>query len=366
MSTTPAWYRLENPDAVPSPALLIYPDRVAANVRRMIEIVKGDVSRLRPHVKTHKMAEVMRLQIDAGITKFKAATIAEAELAAECGAADVLLAYQPVGPNIERLARLREAYPGTSFAAIVDDESALWGLDRRFQENPLRVFIDVDCGMHRTGIPVGEAAGLYWLAQSTPGVIAEGLHVYDGQIHDADLADRERAMRDAFAPVHDLVEELRPKTVIGGGSPTFALHAGLETWECSPGTTLLWDAGYAGRHPDLEFEPAVCLLTRVISKPSVGRLCLDLGHKAVAAESPLPRRAQFLELKNADPVMHSEEHLVVEYGGAEGIPLGSPVYALPGHVCPTVALHMEAIVVREGRATGETWAVRARNRRITI
>jgi len=365
MNSNP-WYRLENPDDVPSPALLIDPERVAANVRRMIEMVKGDVSRLRPHVKTHKMIEVMRLQIEAGITKFKCATIAEAEMAAEAGALDVLLAHQPVGPNAARLARLREVFPGTSFAAIVDDETVLWSLDRRFQDDPLRVFIDVDCGMGRTGIPVGEAAGLYWLAEAAPGLIAEGLHVYDGQIHDADLADRERAMRAAFAPVHDLVEEVQPKTVIGGGSPTFALHAGLETWECSPGTTLLWDAGYGGRHPDLGFEPAVCLLTRAISKPGVGRVCLDLGHKAVAAESPLARRVKFLDWDGAEPIMHSEEHLVVEFAGAGDVELGSEFYALPGHVCPTVALHMEAVVVRNGKATGETWAVRARNRRITV
>lgn len=366
MNQSPSWYRLDNPGSVPSPALLIYPDRVAANIRRMLQIVDGRVERLRPHVKTHKMAEVMHLQIEAGITKYKAATIAEAELAAACGANDVLLAYQPVGPNIERLAKLRETFPQTSFAAIIDAEPVLWALDRRFRDAPLRVFIDVDCGMHRTGIPVGEAAGLYWQATSTPGVIAEGLHVYDGQIHDADPADRERAMRQAFEPVHDLVAEIRPKTVIGGGSPTFALHANLETWECSPGTTLLWDAGYGGRHPDLGFEPAVCLLTRVISKPTVGRLCLDLGHKAVAAEGILARRASFPDLKDAEPVMHSEEHLVLEGPGTESIELGTALYALPGHVCPTIALHMETVVVRDGKATGETWPVLARNRRITV
>jgi len=241
----------------------------------------------------------------------------------------VLRAYQPVGPNIERLARVEEGVSGNLVRRDRRCRTGHLGARPAFPGEPvarlhrrrLRDAPDRNCG--------GEAAGLYRLAASTPGVIAEGLHVYDGHIHDADLASRERAMREAFEPVHDLVEELRPKTVIGGGSPTFALHAGLESWECSPGTTLLWDAGYAGRHPDLGFEPAVCLLTRVISKPGAGRLCLDLGHKAVAAESPLPRRAQFLELKDAEPVMHSEEHLVVEYSGAESIHRGTRIYALP-------------------------------------
>src|SRR3982751_4513709 len=95
------WYRVSNVDDVASPALLVYPDRVEENIRRMIRIA-GGVERLRPHMKTNKLPEVIRMQMDQGITKFKCATIAEAEMVAGCGAPDVLLAYQPVGPNIAR------------------------------------------------------------------------------------------------------------------------------------------------------------------------------------------------------------------------------------------------------------------------
>src|SRR5688572_24154275 len=95
IEATMSWYTLSNADEIDSPALLVYPDRVRENVRRMIAYA-GGVERLRPHVKTHKMPAVIGLQIAAGITKFKCATPAEAEMVAGCGATDVLLAYQPV------------------------------------------------------------------------------------------------------------------------------------------------------------------------------------------------------------------------------------------------------------------------------
>ena len=98
------WHRLANPDETPSPALLIYPDRVVENIRRMIAMA-GTADRLRPHVKTHKLGEIVQLQLKAGITRFKCATIAEAEMLAQAGARDLLLANQsifasPSGPTV--------------------------------------------------------------------------------------------------------------------------------------------------------------------------------------------------------------------------------------------------------------------------
>src|SRR5262245_56813352 len=95
------WFVLENDADVASPGLLVYPDRVEENIRRMIALV-GNIERLRPHMKTHKMPDIIRLQLRHGIRRFKCATIAEAEMTAGAGAKDVLLAYQPVGPNVSR------------------------------------------------------------------------------------------------------------------------------------------------------------------------------------------------------------------------------------------------------------------------
>jgi D-threonine aldolase len=356
---------------IPSPGLLFYPDRIEENIRRMIAIA-GGVQSLRPHVKTHKNAEITRMQMAQGIARFKTATIAETEMVAACGAPDVLLAYQPVGPNVRRLRELVRRFPATRFAALADTADALHRLSAEFSpaKSGLDVLLDIDCGMHRTGIEPGPAAVvLYGLLSKLPGLRAAGLHAYDGQIHDADPVARAQRCEEAFAPVlalrarlHELSSIIPP--VVAGGTPTFPMHARRADAECSPGTCLLWDAGYAAKLPDLDFQPAALVLTRVISKPGEGRLCLDLGHKAVAAENP-PPRVRLLGLPDAKPVTHSEEHLVVETPLAARFSVGDCLYGIPWHICPTVALHSHATVVKEGRAEG-SWNIVARERCLTI
>src|SRR5947209_3439493 len=141
------WYSVGNVDEVDSPALLVYPDRVEENVRRMIAFA-GGVTRLRPHMKTHKLPEVIRIQMSLGITKFKCATIAEAEMTAGCGAPDVLLAYPPVGPKVQRLLRLAQAFRDTKFSTIADDGGAIRALSHSATQSgvTLEVLLDIDCG----------------------------------------------------------------------------------------------------------------------------------------------------------------------------------------------------------------------------
>jgi D-threonine aldolase len=367
----PSWYGVANVAEVPSPALLVYPDRVEENIRRMIGVARG-VARLRPHMKTNKLPDVVRMHLAQGITKFKCATIAETEMTAVCGAPDVLLAYQPVGPNVGRLLELVNRFSRTRFAALVDDEGTIRELSQAASAArvTLNLFLDIDCGMHRTGIAPGPAAAaLYRLTATLPGLHASGLHAYDGHIHETDPHAREAAVEEAFAPVLALYRDLTGSglpvpSIVAGGTPTFPFHARRQGVDCSPGTTVFWDFGYSTTLPDLDFLPAVLLLTRVVSRPGTNLLCLDLGHKAVASEMPHPR-VQLLGLPNARAVGHSEEHLVLETNRAAEFPVGTCVYGMPWHVCPTVALHSEAVVVRDGRAV-ERWEIVARARTITI
>jgi D-serine deaminase-like pyridoxal phosphate-dependent protein len=134
--------------------------------------------------------------------------------------------------------------------------------------------------------------------------------------------------------------------------------------ECSPGTCVFWDAGYLRKLPDQDFQPAALVLTRVVSKPGTSRLCLDLGHKAIASEMPHPRMV-FLNLPEATAVAHNEEHLVVETSEAARFAVGDHLYALPWHICPTVALHSSATVIERGRATA-CWPVSARDRAVGV
>jgi D-serine deaminase-like pyridoxal phosphate-dependent protein len=152
--------------------------------------------------------------------------------------------------------------------------------------------------------------------------------------------------------------------LVAGGTPTFPIHAQRPEVECSPGTCVLWDFGYAQKLPDLDFLPAALLLTRVISKPGANRICLDLGHKAVAAENP-PPRVQLFGLPDVSFTNHSEEHLVVETARAGEFAVGDCLYAIPRHICPTVALHADAVVIQQGQATAR-WKIAARNRLLSI
>jgi D-threonine aldolase len=362
------WFEVSNAGEIPSPALLLFPDRIDANIAEMIRIA-GAPDRLRPHLKTHKIPELIRRQKKAGVEKFKAATLAEAVMAARAGAEDILLACQPVGPSVSDLVRMAGAVPATRFSCVADNAGTLNELSAAAssEEVGIGVFIDLDIGQHRTGAnPDVEAETLYRIVASLPGLEARGFHAYDGHIADSDPATRIRRCTDAWGPVEDLRRRLEADgfavpTVVAGGSPTFPIHAARTGVELSPGTTVLWDAGYASKLPDLPFLPAAVLLCRVTSKPTPDRLCLDLGHKAVGSEMPHPR-VTFLNLLWAVAVMHSEEHLAVITPEAANRRVGDLVYALPWHVCPTVALHDTAYVVRNG-AVAETWSVTARTRR---
>ncbi|NOX99619.1 MAG: D-TA family PLP-dependent enzyme, partial [Verrucomicrobia bacterium] len=270
------WYQVENVAELASPALMVWPARVEKNIQHMLELADGNADRLRPHVKTHKLGEVVKLQGEAGITKFKCATIAEAEMTAEAGAKGVLVAYQPVGPNVERMLALVEKFPDTEFAALVDDEGVLARVSACFSAagKTLKLYLDVNCGMDRTGIVMGdEAVALCRKIVDAEGTEFGGLHIYDGHVHEVDPAERKAHFEKSYEPLATFVESLRADgielpVIVAGGSPTFAMHAGDAErvtgvpWECSPGTTTFWDAGYGANFPDLGFNLAAVLLMR--------------------------------------------------------------------------------------------------------
>lgn len=365
------WMRLANEAELSSPSLVLHLERMEENLRRMVEIAGGP-RRLRPHVKTHKLAQIVSRQITLGINKFKCATIAELEMVAAAGGTDVLLATQPVGPNVGRLLQLMKKFPRTHFSTIVDDLNAAseLGLGAMSCATSVEVLLDLDVGQGRTGmVPSRTAVEFYRKLASVRGIRAGGFHVYDGHIHNSDLAERTLVCDEAYAPVEKMRLDLRamgvsvPRIVVGG-TPTFPIHARRSGVECSPGTSVLWDAGYAKKFTDLHFLPALTLVTRVISRPGSGRLCLDLGHKAVASEMA-PPRVVFPAIDDAVTVAHNEEHLVIETVHADRFPVGSVIHGIPWHVCPTVALHATALVACGGRVS-EEWPILARARRLSV
>ena len=364
------WYALEEADPISSPALLVYPDRIDANLRLMIQMVGGDPSRLWPHVKTSKCQSIIERMVAHGIRRFKGATLAELEIAANAGASDLLLAMQPHASMAHRLLDLATAHDSVQTHTLVDCMPSLQMLDQLTQERhqSLTIWIDLDVGMHRTGIAPGpEVVSLLEALDHCPKLRFGGWHAYDGHLHQPSVSERQKAcqqwvqsLESWWAGVPRLQD--KPQPLIAGGTPTFPMHATRPDSICSPGTSVLWDAGYASHFPDLEFQWACVLMGRVVSKPAEGILCLDLGHKSVASEMPHPR-LHCLNLRVDRFVGHSEEHLVVSSEEAHQKPVGAVIYAIPWHVCPTVALHQELYRVESHRASGK-WPVEARQRRL--
>jgi D-serine deaminase-like pyridoxal phosphate-dependent protein len=367
-----AWYVVRNSAGIATPALLVYDERLRANIRRAIEIAGGP-ERLRPHVKTHKSARIVERMREAGIRRFKCATVAEAEMLGRVGVEDAMLAYTLVGENARRFARLCRAYPGTRFSTVVDSEegAAELSLALGAEGASAEVLLDVDVGMHRTGVAGGEVArALYRRLAALPGIRPGGLHCYDGHNH-----ERERAARDAIAAAcHREATALRRAlerdgfpvpVMVMGGTPSFPCYASYPDVELSPGTCFLHDWSYGRDLPDLPFQPAALVLSRVVSRPAPGRVTLDCGHKGIAPDQP-GERGLPLNLPEARTILQNEEHWVLESPGAAGLRIGGELYILPTHICPTFAQYREVHVIDSTGEWIERWEVTARDRSIGI
>ncbi len=368
-------YGIHDPSGICSPALLFYKKLIRHNLDHMLAMVGGRAERLRPHVKTHKTREITRLQLEAGITKFKCATIAEAEMVAGCGVGDLLLAYPLVGPNCQRLARLAQAFPDCRFSVLADHPAAVDPLSRALPAagQKVAVLLDLDLGQHRTGIaPGADAIALYETIAQARGLVPGGLHVYDGHNHQEDPQERTAAVEGGLEAVLQLRHSLEKKglpvpRLVLGGTPTFPMYArkDLPGQECSPGTCVLHDVGYGNKFQDLAgFAHAALLLTRVISRPTPQRVTFDLGYKAVASDPPAGQRLTLLDVPDGTVVLQNEEHLVVETPAADRFLPGDVAYAIPTHICPTSALHKEAYVIEDGRVV-DRWEIVGRDRVLT-
>jgi len=365
------WFEITNAETVDSPALLIFKDRMEQNIQSAIHRLGLHVSRFRPHIKTNKTPEVCQTLMQAGVTQFKCATIAEAEMLAQIGANDILLAYQPVGPKINRWITLQQRYPNAVFTCLTDNTFTAQALNNAHAAANLtaKVYIDVNNGMNRSGIEVNKVAALVNQLIQLPNLLIMGLHVYDGHIRKPTAAERKAASDAAFKPVDQLQQILQQQyrrvfPIIAGGSTTFAAHAQRNDVICSPGTFIFWDAGYQQLMPEEPFEWAAVLITRVISVINTTTITTDLGHKSVAAENPLPR-VKFLNASGAEPIAQSEEHMVVKVPDSSQYQPGTLLYAVPMHICPTVALYNTLQVVENHKVVA-AWKVVARDRFIHI
>lgn len=367
-------YPIDNCDKILSPGLVVFRDLVVDNLHKMIAIAKSP-DRLRPHCKTHKMPAVTRLELDLGIDKHKCATFAEAEMLARAGVKDIFLAYNIVGPNLPRAVNFRQRFPDVLLSVTADHPGPIDALDAAMiaAGETIEVLLDIDSGLNRTGVlPDRQAVSLYRRIHEAKGLVAGGLHLYDGQNHQTPLFERGAAVNTCWDEVIGLRNRLlndglTVKRIVAGGTGSFPLYAAKRdaALELSPGTCVFHDAGYAHVFPDMDFTPAVLILTRVISRPAADRVTFDLGSKACASDPPAGARLQFPDIPDAKEVLQNEEHLVIETAQAERFQPGDVALAIPRHICPTSALHKSAWVVVAGHVQ-DLWEVEARDRQLSI
>lgn len=367
-------YAIADTSRIFSPGLVIFRDLVEQNLDEMIRVA-GSPARLRPHCKTHKLREIVELQLARGIVKHKCATIAEAEMLAIAGVRDIFWAYNPVGPNINRVVQFALRFSDVQFAVTADHARPIAQLGSALAAagKTVAVLLDLDSGQHRTGVPAGPAARkLYEQIAATEGLVPGGFHLYDGHNHQRDFQERKAAVLAGWQAATALRDEcvaagLPVPRIVAGGTGSFPIFAALDdpAIELSPGTIIFHDWGYSETFPDLRFTPAALLLTRVVSRPTENRVTLDLGYKAVASDPPAGNRLMFPDLPDAKAVLQNEEHLVIETSEAARFQPGDELLAIPRHICPTCALHKQVSVVSGGRLT-DTWTIAARDRQLTI
>tara|TARA_A100000164_G_scaffold121532_1_gene107414 strand:+ start:4004 stop:5113 length:1110 start_codon:yes stop_codon:yes gene_type:complete len=363
-------FKVHDEDKLLTPGLLVYPDRVKQNIDAMLQITGGS-NRLIPHIKTHKMSEVIKLQMKAGIRQFKCATLSEMNLLIGCGVDRILLAHQPTKEKMMQFIYWQIKNPSIAFETLVDNKDSLHMFSRLAVESGIKIklWIDLNNGMNRSGILPEKAFSLYTSIKKNINFEFQGLHVYDGHIRPLDMNERIFKCNSDFESVTNLVKKIEEAggvvpEIITGGSPSFYPHSLREKTLLSPGTTLLWDLGYKKIWKESPFINAAVLITRLISKPNTNIYCFDLGHKAIASEMPLPR----VEILGLDDALHkgqSEEHLIIEYNKKNDFKVGDLFYALPYHICPTVSKYNRAYTIENHIHTGY-WDIEARDYQIEL
>jgi D-serine deaminase-like pyridoxal phosphate-dependent protein len=351
-------YRIDRTDSVMTPALVIYPDAVDHNIKVTLGLLGNDPNRWRPHVKTAKIASVIHRLIELDVRTFKCATTLELIHACEGGATDVLLAYPVMGANAQRVLAIANQYQHVAISVRVETSEQL----QQWRGSRIGIFVDINPGMNRTGIPQEDSAQLLALTRSiaAAGLHFRGLHYYDGHLGSEPVLQRTETAHRGYDRLMQIVDELSTggiviEEVITSGTPSFpcaisyqGFHTAPFVWRASPGTVVYSDATSLAQLPDLGYRPAALVLTRIVSHPRGDIVTCDAGHKSVSADAGVPT-CLVLGHPELLPASPSEEHLPLQVTSGRLPSLGELLYLVPRHVCPTVNNFDYALMAREGR-----------------
>jgi D-serine deaminase-like pyridoxal phosphate-dependent protein len=348
-----------------TPSLVIHLGVLEVNVAEMASVARSAGVRLRPHTKTHKSADIARMQLDAGASGITVAKLGEAEVMVEAGLDDVLVAYPIVGEN--KLARLRSLLERARVRTTLDSVEVAEGLGRvgRDLGRPVEVLVEVDTGLRRLGRPPGRpSAELVAEVARVKGVDVVGLLTHAG--HAYHCPDQASLRATAEREGRDLVEtaercardgiELREISV--GSTPTARFVAGVAgVTEIRPGTYVFNDVQQMRLGVATEATCAARILATVVSHPDGERFAIDAGSKAFSSDGgdgpSFPGRGVVVGRPDLRIDFLNEEHGVGHRTGTEEIRIGDRLEVIPLHVCSAVNLFDLAFGVRDGRVERE-------------
>jgi len=357
-------------EVISTPALLIDLDKMEYNISKMADFFQDKKAKLRPHMKTHKTPMIAHKQIEAGAIGITCQKLSEAEVMAEAGIKDILIANEVVGARkIERLVSLAKY---TKIKVAVDNSDNIVDISKAAKKKGVKVgiLVEVNIGMNRCGVYPGEPAlRLAQEVEREKGLEFLGLMGYEG--HTVLIKSYEQRKDKTEEALKLLIETkrllekkgLECKIVSAGGTGTYDItgsYPGIT--EIEAGSYITMDTKYNGIEGIRgEFKQALSLLTTVISRPTDDRAILDAGMKAISIDMGIPEIAypKGGKIKSLD-----EEHThVVELEGAarEQLRIGEKVEMIPSHGCTTINLHDYFYGIRDG-IVESIWSIRARGK----
>lgn len=336
------------PDEIPTPCFVVLEEVILENLLATAKACSG-VHRLMPHVKTHRAEWIVRLLLKEGVQAFKVATVTEAKMVLAAGAKKLVWAYPTVNrAHIRTFLEAAETYPTASLGALIDspDGLSVWReLMSDSRPENLKLIVDLDPGMGRTGAPLAlTALGLARELHSLGSF--GGWHVYDGHIQNREIAVRRERIAEVAQKVRDLMRaadaEGLSSDLIAGASYSFDMWPTDLANYVAPGSWVYSSSQHDTELPHLGWKPSAYVLATVISKKD-STATLDAGSKAISPDKPLAERFRW----NHKILMMSEEHSVVE---ADDLAVGDRVLLIPKHACTTAYLYDKAMVhTKEGQ-----------------
>ncbi len=349
---------------VSTPALVIDYNKLVKNIETMANFAKENKVYLRPHVKTHKCPKIGQMQLEAGANGICVATIGEAEVFADNGFDDILIANEVV--EINKMRRLIEINNKNLVRVCVDSQKNVKDLSELANKSNIKieVLLDIDVGLGRTGVKSGEPAlELANIIKKTPNLELVGLMGYEGHLtYLTDFENKKNQTELCMKMLVDMSDLLNKNGfeinyITAAGSGTYMIagkYPGIT--EIQPGTYPFFDEHMSKCVPD--FEIALTILATINNQTGKRNFTLDMGSKACSTADGKPI---FKDYRKSKMTLLTEEHGQFKAGKDDSFEIGQKVELIPGHVCPTVNLYDFFNVIKDDKLI-DKWEISARGK----